>query len=274
MNRLTIILKRISPLAGLSFIVLFGYIACACLAPVIAPYGETEVVGIPFAPWNGSSLLGTDNLGRDMLSRLIYGAQNTIGLSFAITLLAYLVGGLLGLASAIKGGWADQIIGRIIDAFMSIPQLIFALLLLTILGKSTPVLVLVIAAVESTRVFRVVRATSQGILVMDFLDAARLRGERFGWIAVREVLPNALAPILVDFGLRFSFTLLFISSLSFLGLGIQPPTASWGSMVHDNAILISYGDATPLLPAAAIGLLTVSVNLIVDWFLDLGARKT
>jgi peptide/nickel transport system permease protein len=263
------LVRRTPPLPAVALGVLGAYLVCACFAPLIAPHGETAIVGAPFEPWGRQFPLGTDNLGRDMLSRLIYSARNTIGLSLAITVLAYLVGCAIGLASAIKGGWVDQLLGRSVDALMAIPQLIFALLLLTVLGNSIPVLVAVIAAVESTRVFRLVRATAQGILVMDFMDSARLRGESFAWIALREILPNGGPPLLVDFGLRFSFTLLFISSLSFLGLGIQPPTASWGSMVRDTAILISYGDVTPLLPALALGILTVSVNIVVDWILDL-----
>jgi peptide/nickel transport system permease protein len=129
------------------------------------------------------------------------------------------------------------------------------------------VLILVIAILDSTRVFRLARAVSMNIVVLDFVEAARLRGEGTFWIILREVLPNSMPPLVAEFGLRFCFVFLFISSLSFLGLGLQPPTADWGSMVRDNATLITYGDITPLLPAAAIALLTVAVNFVVDWFL-------
>jgi peptide/nickel transport system permease protein len=168
---------------------------------------------------------------------------------------------------AILGGWVDQILSRIVDVLMAIPQLIFALLILTILGTSIPVLVVVLAVLDSTRVFRLTRAVAMNIVVMDFVEAARIRGEGIGWIMRREVLPNSLPPLVAEFGLRFCFVFLFIAALSFLGLGIQPPTADWGSMVRDNATLISYGDITPLLPAGAIALLTVGVNFVVDWFL-------
>jgi peptide/nickel transport system permease protein len=159
------------------------------------------------------------------------------------------------------------LLSRIVDAVMAIPTLIFGLMLLTVFGTAVPVLILVIAGLESTRVFRLSRAVGMNIVVMEFVEVARIRGEGLSWILRREVLPNALAPLIAEFGLRFCFVFLFISALSFLGLGIQPPTADWGSMVRDNATLISFGDITPLLPAAAIALLTVGVNFVVDWFL-------
>jgi peptide/nickel transport system permease protein len=150
---------------------------------------------------------------------------------------------------------------------MAIPQLIFALLLLTIVGTSILNMILVIALLDQTRVFRLSRAVAINIVVMDYIEAAQVRGERIWYVVFREILPNALAPLVAEFGLRFCFVFLLISALSFLGLGIQPPTADWGSMVRDNATLITFGDITPLLPAGAIALLTVAVNLVVDWML-------
>jgi peptide/nickel transport system permease protein len=233
----------------------------------LTPYGESEIVGSAYELWGEGFVLGTDNLGRDMLTRLIYGARNTIGIAFATTCLSFLIGGAFGLMATALSGWVDQLLGRIVDVLMAIPTLIFALLLLTILGTDTIVLIVVIAILDSTRVFRLARAVSMNIVVLDFVEAARLRGEGTIWIVLREVLPNSLPPLVAEFGLRFCFVFLFISSLSFLGLGLQPPTADWGSMVRDNATLITYGDITPLLPAGAIALLTVGVNFVVDWFL-------
>jgi len=247
--------------------VILTYIFVATLAPLIAPFGETEIVGAEYLPWGAPHILGTDNLGRDMLSRLIYGARNTVGIAFLTTCLAFLLGGLLGLISASLGGWIDQLLGRVVDSMMAIPQLIFALLILTVVGTSITSLVLVIAVLDSTRVYRLARAVAMNIVVMDFVEAAKLRGEGLWWIIKSEVLPNALPPLVAEFGLRFCFVFLFISALSFLGLGLQPPTADWGSMVRDNATLITFGDITPLLPAGAIALLTVGVNFVVDWFL-------
>lgn len=250
---------------GLLVIVL--YILVAVFAPLLAPFGETQVVGEGFAPWGGQFLLGTDNLGRDMFSRLVYGARNTLGIAFLTTVLAFLLGGFCGLIAAIKGGAIDQGLSRVVDILMAIPQLIFALLILSVVGTNAVSLVLVIALLDATRVFRLSRAVAMNVVVQDFVEAARLRGEGLWWLVTREVLPNAAAPLIAEFGLRFCFVFLFISALSFLGLGIQPPTADWGSMVRDNAVLITFGDISPLLPALAVALITVSVNFVVDWML-------
>jgi peptide/nickel transport system permease protein len=202
-----------------------------------------------------------------MLSRLIFGARNTIGIALAAVVIAFAIGGVTGMLSALLGGWYDTVISRIVDILMAIPSLVFALLILTILGTSITTLILVIAVLDSTRVYRITRAAAMNIAVMDFVEVARLRGERLGWVMGKEILPNITAPLLAEFGLRFCFVFLFISALSFLGLGLQPPMADWGSMVRDNATLITYDDVTPLLPAGAIALLTVAMNFVVDWML-------
>lgn len=253
--------------AKFGLLVILLYVLVALFAPMLAPYGETQVVGEGFAPWSGQFWLGTDNLGRDMFSRLVYGARNTLGIAFLTTVLAFLLGGLSGLIAAIRGGWIDQGLSRVVDILMAIPQLIFALLILSVVGTNATSLVLVIALLDSTRVFRLSRAVAMTVVVQDFVEAARLRGEGLWWLVTREVLPNAAAPLIAEFGLRFCFVFLFISALSFLGLGIQPPTADWGSMVRDNAVLITFGDISPLLPALAVALITVSVNFVVDWML-------
>lgn len=257
--------------AQFGLLVIVAYILVALFAPMLAPYGETEVVGEGFAPWGGQFLLGTDNLGRDMFSCLVYGARNTLGIAFLTTLLAFAVGGFCGLVAAIRGGWIDQGLSRLVDILMAIPQLIFALLILSVVGTNATSLVLVIALLDATRVFRLSRAVAMTVVVQDFVEAARLRGEGLWWLVSREVLPNAAAPLIAEFGLRFCFVFLFISALSFLGLGIQPPTADWGSMVRDNAVLITFGDISPLLPALAVALITVSVNFVVDWVLHLSS---
>ncbi len=190
-----------------------------------------------------------------------------LGIAFLTTVLAFLLGGSCGLIAAIKGGWVDQGLSRAVDILMAIPQLIFALLILSVVGTTATSLVLVIALLDATRVFRLSRAVAMNVVVQDFVEAARLRGEGLCWLVTREVLPNAAAPLIAEFGLRFCFVFLFISALSFLGLGIQPPTADWGSMVRDNAVLITFGDISPLLPALAVALITVSVNFVVDWML-------
>jgi peptide/nickel transport system permease protein len=261
------VLKHAPVSAWLGLIIIATYLLVAIFAPLLAPYGESIVVGNQYEPWGDKFLLGTDQLGRDMVSRLIYGARNTIGIAVLTTAVSFSLGGILGLLAAIVGGWTDQLLGRIVDILMAIPQLIFALMLLSIFGSSLPNLILIIAVLDSTRVFRLTRATAMNVVVLDFVEAARLQGEKIGWIMTREILPNILPPLVAEFGLRFCFVFLTISALSFLGLGIQPPTADWGSMVRENATLITYGDVTPLLPAGAIALLTVGVNFVVDWFL-------
>ncbi len=253
--------------AKIGILLILSYSFVAIFAPWLAPFGETDVVGDSYTGWSPEFWLGTDNLGRDVLSRLIYGARNTISIAFITTLLAFALGGLAGLIAAIKGGWVDQGLSRVVDILMAIPQLIFALLILSVVGTNAVSLILVIALLDATRVFRLSRAVAMNVIVQDFVEAARLRGEGLVWLIWREVLPNTLPPLVAEFGLRFCFVFLFISALSFLGLGIQPPTADWGSMVRENAVMISFGDFTPLLPALAVALLTIGVNFVVDWVL-------
>ena len=259
--------------ARFGLLVILIYVLVALFAPFIAPYGEAEVFPIPYAPWSSEFVFGTDQIGRDIFSRLIYGARNTVGIAVATTALAFIIGGVLGLAAAIARGWLDQLLSRTVDVLMAIPSLIFALVLLSIFGSTVTNLIIIIAVLDSTRVFRLTRAVSINVVVMDYVEAARLRGEGLIWIMRREILPNIMPPLIAEFGLRFCFVFLTIAALSFLGVGIQPPTADWGSMVRENASLIQFAQydlkagLTPLLPAAAIAILTVAVNFVVDWFL-------
>ncbi len=272
-ERAWIELKKAPLTAWFGMIVIALYVFVAIFAPLIAPYGEAEVHPQPYAPWSSEFIFGTDQIGRDVFSRLIYGARNTIGIAFMTTILAFIIGGGLGLIAAINRGWLDQFISRAVDVLMAIPALIFALMLLSIFGSSVWSLVVIIALLDSTRVFRLTRAVSMNVVVMDYVEAARLRGEGLGWVMRREILPNILPPLVAEFGLRFCFVFLTIAALSFLGVGLQPPTADWGSMVRDNASLIQFAQydlkagLTPILPAAAIALLTIAVNFVVDWFL-------
>ena len=259
--------------AKFGLLIILIYIVVALFAPFIAPYGEAEVFPVPYAPWSSDFVFGTDQIGRDIFSRLIYGARNTVGIAVATTVLAFIIGGILGLVAAIARGWLDQLLSRTVDVLMAIPSLIFALVLLSIFGSTVTNLIIIIAVLDSTRVFRLTRAVSINVVVMDYVEAARLRGEGLIWIMRREILPNIMPPLIAEFGLRFCFVFLTIAALSFLGVGIQPPTADWGSMVRENASLIQFAQydlkagLTPLLPAAAIALLTVAVNFVVDWFL-------
>jgi len=281
MHNLSHHLKDAPVSAWIGIVIVVFYAVLALGAPFLAPFAESASVGKQYMPWTSPHYLGTDALGRDVLSRLIYGARNTVGIALVTTILAFTLGATFGLLAATIGGWFDAISSRVVDVLMAIPPLIFALLILTITGTSVIALILVIAILDSTRVFRLSRAVAQGILTMDYIEVARMRGEGMFWLIRKEVLPNAAAPLIAEFGLRFCFVFLFISALSFLGLGIQPPTADWGGMVRESAKLISFANfatfqtatfgLAPLLPAGAIALLTIGVNLVVDWVLHMSS---
>ena len=265
-------LLRQSPLsARIGMAMVLINIVAAIFAPLICPYGETEIVGDVWLSPSTDNFLGTDHLGRDLFTRLIYGARNTIAIAFITTMLSFVVGTIMGFFAATLKGWTDLSISRLVDILMAFPTLIFALMVLSVVGTGTTSLIVVIALLDSTRVFRLSRAVAMDIEVMEFVEAARLRGERIWWLMRHEILPNALPPLVAEFGLRFCFVFLFIASLSFLGLGIQPPTADWGGMVRENSGAITFGILTPLFPASAIAFLTVGVNLIVDWFLQVAS---
>ncbi|MEY4882366.1 MAG: hypothetical protein RIS34_220 [Pseudomonadota bacterium] len=257
---------------GLAIIAINLFVAI--FGPLLAPYSQSESIG---ATWDTSAvnmLLGTDQIGRDMLTRLIYGARMTIGVALATTFISFFIGITLGFTAAVLGGWVDTVISRLVDVILSIPLLILALIILGVFGSSIPVLILTIAVLDSTRVFRLARALGMNLTVLEYVEAARLRGEGTWWIIRREILPNASAPLVSEFGLRFCFNFLFIAALSFLGLGIQPPYADWGGMVRENSAAINFGLLAPIWPALAISILTVGVNLVVDWLLSIEARPS
>ncbi len=256
----------LSALIGLFVTGLFFFVAI--FAQWIAPYGMAEIVGDVWDPPSATYLLGADTLGRDLLSRMIYGAQVTIFIATMATAVSFITGSILGFTAAVLGGWIDQVMSRLVDLFMSIPSLILALVILSVLPVTIPTLVIVMGLLDSTRVYRLARAVAVDITVMDYVEAARLRGEGTGWIIFREILPNALSPLVAELGLRFIFAVLFISTLSFLGLGVQPPLADWGGIVKENKEGLVYGISAALIPAVAIAVLAISVNLVADWVLN------
>lgn len=260
--------------AWVGIVIVIAFIGIAIFAPWIAPYGESQSVGGTWQPSSPANWLGTDQIGRDMLSRVIFGARTTIGVAVITTILSFFIGITAGLLAAVGGPVIDQALSRLVDVMLSIPLLIFALIILSMLGGSLIVLILTMAVLDSTRVFRLARSVAQNIVVLEYVEAARLRGEGLAWIIRKEILPNALPPMISEFGLRFCFNFLFVAGLSFLGLGIQPPLADWGGMVRDNGGAISGGLTAPLWPALAIALMTVGVNLVVDWILSMNARPS
>jgi peptide/nickel transport system permease protein len=261
-------IRRI-PIGALIGLVLTGlFIFVALFAQWIAPHGLGEIVGDVWEPMSAEHLLGTDNIGRDLLSRMIYGGQTTILIAALATALSFSLGSVLGFTAAVVGGWLDTLMSRFVDLLMAIPTLIFGLVVLSVLPSTLLTLILVMGVLDSTRVYRLSRAVAADINVMDFVEAAKLRGEGKGWIIFREILPNALSPLVSELGLRFIYAVLFLSALSFLGLGVQPPAADWGGMVKENKDGIVFGIAAALIPAAAIAALAISVNLVADWILN------
>lgn len=261
-------IKRSQWLAAIGFGGIAFFVFIAIFANWLAPHPISEVVGTVWQGPTREALLGTDNIGRDLLSRLIWGTRLTLSIAAAATILAFLIGVPLGFLAALTRGWPDQLLSRSNDLLMAIPTLIFALVVLAVLPKSVFILIAVMAVLEATRVFRVSRAIALDVVVLDYVEIARLRGESKGWIIFNEILPNALSPLLAEFGLRFVFSILFLSTLSFLGLGVQPPIADWGSLVKENKDGLMFGVFAALIPGATIAVLAISVNFVVDWILQ------
>ncbi|TGQ63599.1 ABC transporter permease [Mesorhizobium sp. M00.F.Ca.ET.186.01.1.1] len=263
---------RLPILPSICTVVLLIAVAAALTAPLLAPFQEGEIVTQPFAAPSAVNWLGGDFLGRDVLSRIIYGLRVTIGVGTGITALGFTLGSSLGFLSAVIGGRFDQVVSRIVDALISFPSMMIALVVIAGLGSSIPVLVLTVGLIDATRVYRVGRALAADIVVRDFVEVARLRGEKLGWIIFHEILPNTAGPLLAEFGIRFTYAILFISALSFLGLGVQPPHSDLGLMVKENIQGLMLGDYTPIYPALTIALITISVNLLVDWYIAVVKR--
>jgi len=250
---------------GLAIVLLF--LLAAFLGPWLSPYDEVQIVAGVWEPPSALHWLGTDYVGRDLLTRLLHGAQVTVQVSFAATLGAFLIGCPVGIIAATVGAWVDLAVTRLVDAVMAFPGLILALIVLSSIGTSIPALVLMMSVLASTIVFRLTRAVAADIVAMDYVEIARLRGESLRWFVLREILPNILPTLLTEFGLRFVYAAILISSLSFLGLGIQPPHADLGGMVKENALAITFGRMAPVMPALALAILAIGVNLVVDGLL-------
>jgi peptide/nickel transport system permease protein len=208
--------------------------------------------------------LGTDYLGRDILSRILAGARYTVGISLAAVIIAVTAGVVLGMTAAVIGGWLDTVLSRLLDALNSIPSKLFGLVVVAGLGSSIPVLIGTLAVIYTPGAYRFARALAVNVNTMDFVAVARARGEGTPYLIGQELLPNILGPVLADLGLRFVFIVLLLSGLSFLGLGVQPPNADWGSLVRENIGGLPFGAPAVLMPSLAIASLTISVNLLID----------
>jgi len=259
---------RLTMTAWIAIAILSFWLFVAVFAPLLAPHGEGEMVSMEsFKVVEEASFLGTDYLGRDVLSRIIYGARMTLGLALIATLLSFSTGIVLGFVAAISKGWVDQALSRTVDAIMAFPSIMLALIIIGGVGTSLTVVVFTVAMIDATRVYRLSRALALDASVMDYVNVAEARGEGVMWIMLHEILPNTIVPLAAEFGIRYTFAILFISSLSFLGLGVQPPGADWGVMVKENLQGLLYGAPAALLPAFCITTVSVAVNLLVDWFL-------
>ncbi|WP_440964948.1 ABC transporter permease [Massilia sp. GER05] len=263
--------RRHLPLAGLIGCAVFAFwLLMAVAGPYLAPDDAGGVGDDVFAPLSALHPLGTDYLGRDMLSRILHGAPYTIGLALAAVLVASVGGTVLAMCAAAAGGWFDAIVSRIVDTMLSIPHKLLALIIVAGFGTSVPLLILTAGIGYMPGAYRIARALAVNVQAMDYVQAARVRGEGMAYITCREMLPNMIRPVLADFGLRFLFIVLLLSGLSFLGLGIQPPHADWGSLVRENIIGLSEGAPAVVMPAIAIATLTIAVNMAID---GLAGRK-
>ena len=257
--------------ARIGLLIVVSFLVTVFIGPFITPYSEVEIVGKVFSPPSAAHWLGTDNVGRDLLARILAGGQMTVIISFLATCGAFAIGVPLGIVSAILGSWFDLLVTRMVDALMAFPGLILALILLSALGTSLPALLLVMSVLSSTIVFRLTRAVAADVAAMEYIEIARLRGESMKWFLFREVLPNVVPTLLTEFGLRFVYAAILISSLSFLGIGVQPPYADLGGMVKENSLAITFGRMAPILPALALAILAIGINLVVDGLLKRNA---
>lgn len=264
--------RRRLPLGGLIGGIAVGFwLVMAAIGPAIAPHDAGDIVGGDmFGDISRAHPLGTDYLGRDMLSRILMGARYSVGVALVATLIASLLGTTLGLCAAARGGWVDATLSRLLDAVISMPNKMFTMVVVAALGSQIPVLIGTIALIYTPGCYRLVRSMAVNINALDFVAAARARGEGTLFVMREEILPNIILPVLTDFGLRFVFVVLLLSGMSFLGLGVQPPAADWGSLVRENLEALSYGAPAVITPAIAIATLTIGVNLLID---ALGGRR-
>jgi peptide/nickel transport system permease protein len=234
--------------------------------PFFAPYAPDEIVGSSYASQSAEYPLGLDFLGRDVLSRFLWGGRTVLVLALLATLLAYLIGVSIGIFSAYAGAWADEAAMRVTDVVLAFPSLILMLLFVVAVGRDLKYVVLAVAIAHTPRIARIVRAAALEVVVLPYVEAAKARGERAVYVVAREVLPNIRSPLLVDAGLRFTYSILLIASLSFLGFGLQPPAADWGLMLGENRIGITVQPWPMIAPVVVLGLLTIGINLAIDGY--------
>lgn len=258
-------LVRMSPSGQVGLAVLLGYFLVGTTGPLWAPYSPTEIaVGMPFGAPSAAHLFGTDELGRDIFSRVVHGTQAVLLMSLSAAALAVVLGSLLGILMGYMRGWTDELVMRAVDIIISMPPLIFALLAIGSLGRSSALVVLVVAFLFAPRVARVVRAATLAIVTEDYVTAAVCRGESSFSIAVRELLPNVAGTVFVEFSIRCGFAIMFIGGLGFLGFGAPPPTPEWGLMINEGRNSINASLWPVLAPAIAMAVLVIAINLFTE----------
>jgi peptide/nickel transport system permease protein len=241
------------------------FVVAVVLGPTLAPYSPYAIgTGLPNSGPSSAHLLGTDELGRDIASRLLCGARSVILIPLAATLLAFAVGGVLGLLVGYAQGRADAVATRVIDVFLSLPPLLIVLVVIATAGPSSGVVILSVALVYSPRVARVLRGATQGVATQEYILAAQARGERTLSIVLRELMPNIAPTVLVEFAVRLTYVIIFVTTLNFLGLGVQPPSPNWGRMLFEARSTIVTNPVAAIAPAAALGALSVGIGLIAD----------
>ncbi len=256
-------------IAVLVFWVLAASVGPSMMSQTSSAMGGADV----FAKMSAAHWFGTDYLGRDMLARVIDGARYTVGIAFIATLLASGIGTTLALLAAASGRWVDAGLSRSLDTLTAIPSKMFALLLVAGFGSSVPMLVFAAALIYVPGAYRIARSLAVNINAMDYVTVARTRGEGTPYVMLREILPNIVGPMLADLGLRFVYIVLLLAGLSFLGLGVQPPAADWGSLVRENIGALADGGTSVIVPALAIASLTIAVNLVIDNLPGRAARE-
>jgi len=230
----------------------------------VAPYAPDEIFGAPFSGPSRDHWLGLDFAGRDVLSRFLWGGRTAIVVALAGTVLGFVLGSCLGIVSAYRRGWVDELIGRTTDLALAFPALILSLLLLAAFGTSIGLVVFAITITTAPGVARIARAATLEVVDLPYVESARARGERSSYVMGVEILPSVKNPLLVDFGLRLTTAILLVAALSFVGLGLQPPAADWGLMIGENRIGLNIQPWPVIVPAAAIAVLTIGVNLVID----------
>jgi peptide/nickel transport system permease protein len=239
-------------------------VAIALFGPLLAPHSPTEFVGAPNSGPSGTAIFGADALGRDVWSRFLHGGRTVLWLSLAATVLGIVVGTVVGLVAAYSRGWLDDLLMRTNDVGLAFPQIVFVLLAVSAIGPKLWLIVLTVGATHAPRVARVMRGAGLEVVERDFIKAAEVVGEKRWRIVFGELLPNVTSPLLVELGLRMTYSIGLVAAVSFLGFGLQPPTADWGLMINENRLSITVQPWAVFLPVLAIGLLTVGTNLVTD----------